>query len=272
MSHLLHPQPGEFFEMAIKRRDFIAGSVATAAVAVGAEAEETPTEREYYEVRKISLASKEKRDPFLDFMGSAYIPAANREGAQKVGVFVSYEDIDYDVYTVTPFPSAAAMVNLKGKLLKDKTFQEKGDAFLNAPFADPAYTRMESLLMLAFTHMPKLEAPEKKASRVYEMRIYESHSVLFGQKKIHMFNEGGEIELFRKVGLAPVFFGEALVGPRLPNLTYMVSFEDMEAHAKNWKSFIEHPEWIQLKEDPYYKDTVSNITKVFLKAADCSQI
>ncbi|MCA9419313.1 MAG: NIPSNAP family protein, partial [Candidatus Omnitrophica bacterium] len=95
---------------------------------------------------------------------------------------------------------------------------------------------------------------------------------LFGQKKIHMFNEGGEIDLFRRVGLAPVFFGEALVGSLLPHLTYMVTFEDMEAHDKNWKAFIDSPEWKELKENPYYKDTVSNITKIFLRAADCSDI
>ena len=131
---------------------------------------------------------------------------------------------------------------------------------------------MESWLLVAFSHMPKLETPEKKDTRLYELRTYESHSVLFGQKKIHMFNEGGEIDLFRRVGLAPVFFGEALVGSLLPHLTYMVTFEDMEAHDKNWKAFIDSPEWKELKENPYYKDTVSNITKIFLRAADCSDI
>ncbi len=258
--------------MALKRRDFIAGSAATAAIAGTQVAYAEDTGREYYEIRKVLVDSEEKQKRLLEFMGSAYIPAANRAGVDKVGVFTSYEKEDTHVHVITPFATVQALVDLKGKLLADKKLQEEGAEFLNAPFADPAFQRMESSLFLAFTHMPKLEAPEKKDTRVYELRIYESHSVLFGQKKIHMFNEGGEIALFRKVGLAPVFFGEALVGSKLPNLTYMVTFEDMEAHDKNWKTFIEHPEWIKMKEDPFYKDTVSNVTKIFLRAADCSQI
>ena len=58
-------------------------------------------------------------------------------------------------------------------------------------------------------------------SRILELRIYESHSTKAGQKKIEMFNEGGEIAIFRKTGLRPVFFGETLIGPLMPNLTYM---------------------------------------------------
>jgi hypothetical protein len=49
-----------------------------------------------------------------------------------------------------------------------------------------------------------------------------------------MFNEGGEIAIFRRTGLAPVFFGEALVGSKIPNLTYMLGFDDMEALEKGW--------------------------------------
>ena len=259
--------------MSLKRRDFIAGSVATVAVAgVEMASAQESGQREFYEVRKIALDSEEKRTNLLSFMGEAYIPAAKRAGVEKVGVFTSYENENSDVYTITPFPTAQALVDLKGKLLADKEFQKSGANFLNAPFADPAYTRMESWLLVAFSHMPKLETPEKKDTRLYELRTYESHSVLFGQKKIHMFNEGGEIDLFQRVGLAPVFFGEALVGSLLPHLTYMVTFEDMEAHDKNWKAFIDSPEWKELKENPYYKDTVSNITKIFLRAADCSDI
>ncbi len=259
--------------MGIERRKFIAGSVAAAALAGGTRVQaEDPGDREYYEIRKILLDSEEKQKRFLDFLDGAYLPAAGRAGVEKIGVFTSYENEDSDVYAVTPFQTAAGVAELKAALLADKTFQEDGGDFFNAPFSDPAYTRMESSLFLAFKDMPSLEVPEKSQSRLYELRIYESHSVLYGQRKIHMFNEGKEIELFRETGLDPVFFGEALVGSRLPNLTYMITFEDMESHDKNWKTFIDHPDWKKLKGNPFYDDTVSNITKVILRAADCSQV
>ncbi len=87
-----------------------------------------------------------------------------------------------------------------------------------------------------------------------------------------MFNGGGEIAIFRKTGLMPVIFGEALIGPKLPNLTYMVGFDDEEAQEKAWQAFRSHPDWAKLKSDPQYKDTVPNITNILLRPAACSQI
>src|SRR5205823_3238066 len=98
--------------------------------------------------------------------------------------------------------------------------------------SDPSYVRVESSLMAAFEGIPKLEVPEKK-SRIFELRTYESHSKKANKKKIEMFNKG-EIAIFRRAGLQPVFFGETLTGTKLPNLTYMLTFENIAAHDKNW--------------------------------------
>ena len=52
--------------------------------------------------------------------------------------------------------------------------------------------------------MPKLEVPadvKGKGSRVFELRIYESHSKKANKKKIEMFNQG-EIAIFRSTGSA----------------------------------------------------------------------
>ena len=62
-----------------------------------------------------------------------------------------------------------------------------------------------------------MEIPEKK-SLLFELRRYESSGESAGKKKIEMF-EKSEIEIFKKVGLTPVFFGEALIGPARPNFT-----------------------------------------------------
>ena len=37
----------------------------------------------------------------------------------------------------------------------------------------------------------------------------------------------GELELFRRTGLTPVFFGETHIGPTLPNLIYLLVFPEM---------------------------------------------
>ena len=100
---------------------------------------------------------------------------------------------------------------------------------------------------------------------------YESHSELKALKKVEMFNSG-EIDVMREVGLGPIFYGQALIGPGLPHLTYMLSAEDSDAHKKHWEAFGKHPVWNKLKNDPQYADTVSKITNHFLVPTSYSQI
>lgn len=141
-----------------------------------------------------------------------------------------------------------------------------------APKDSPAYERFESSLLLAFDGCPQVEVPTLAESRVLQLRIYESHNDERALMKIAMFNTGGEIEIFRRVGMDPVFFGQALVGSKLPNLTYMLSFKDEQAMQEGWGKFGKDPGWLTLRNDETYKDTVSNITNLVLRPARGSQI
>jgi hypothetical protein len=111
----------------------------------------------------------------------------------------------------------------------------------------------------------------ERKSRIFELRTYESHSEAKALKKIEMFNSG-EIDVMREVGLAPVFYGQALIGRDLPHLTYMLSAEDRSAHKKHWGGFGAHATWKKMKDDPQYADTVSKITSRFLVPTGYSQI
>ncbi|RYZ82586.1 MAG: NIPSNAP family containing protein, partial [Proteobacteria bacterium] len=176
------------------------------------------------------------------------------------------------LFIVIPYASGEAFLSSETKLMADANYVKAADAYLNAPATDPAYTRIESSLMKSFTGMAKLEAPEKK-SRIFELRRYESASESAGKKKIQMFNES-EISVFRRVGLTPVFFGETLIGELRPNLTYMITFDDMDEHDANWKTFGSDAEWKKISSVPEYADAkiVSNITRTFLEPTDFSQI
>ncbi len=91
--------------------------------------------------------------------------------------------------------------------------------------------------------------------------------------KIKMFEEG-EIAIFRKTGLLPVFFGQTVVGTGLPSLTYMLAYDSVEAREENWRKFISHPDWIKLRAMPGYSDAeiVSNIHSCFLRPTNYSPI
>jgi hypothetical protein len=84
----------------------------------------------------------------------------------------------------------------------------------------------------------------------------------------------GEIDIFKRVGLTPVFFSRTLIGPHVPSIVYMLVHEHMAARDKSWATFSADPEWQKLRATPGYSDAdiVSNITTVFLRPAAYSQI
>ncbi len=259
------------------RRRFVAVSSLAAAASLQSIAGAGENRaQEFYELRQYHLPTGAQKNATADFYKNAAIPALNRLGIQPVGVFETvYGPSQPTLYVLIPHPSLESLLTTPEKLAADAEYQKAGEAFLNAPFADPAYVRVESSLMRAFSHMPKIELPDfaaAKKSRIFELRTYESHSAKSGRKKIEMFNEGGEIAIFHKTGLNPVFFGETLVGPRMPNLTYMLCFENMEHRAKQWSGFGSDPDWKALSGKEEYKDTVSNITDYILRPTAFSQI
>ena len=216
-----------------------------------------------------------RRGRVSDFYRDVALPAYQRLGIGPVGVFtVMYGPNSPSLYVLIPHHSLESAVAAGSQLLQDSTYAQDGAAFLAARLSDPAYVRQERQLMLAFKDMPKLEAPTDAMGdgRIFEWRIYESHSVKAGQKKIDMFNEGGEITIFKKTGLTPVFFGETLFGHAMPNLTYMLAFGSMATRDAAWQRFIEDPEWHALRDDPQYADTVSNISDIILRPTPFSQI
>ncbi len=108
-------------------------------------------------------------------------------------------------------------------------------------------------------------------SGVFELRIYESYSEDALRRKVKMFNDS-EFEIFEDVGLPMVFFGANISGDQMPCLTYLLAFKDMEAHKEAWSKFGPHPEWQRIIKLEEYANTVSSITRIFLKPVDYSQL
>ena len=237
------------------------------------QAAESEGEREYYELQQYELETEAQKQTFDTYMKEAAIPALNRLGIRPVGVFYPREGLG-PAYVVLPSKSLDVLTTKTQKLLADEEYLRKGAALLNAPADAPAFKRLESTLLLAFRGMPKLQTPISSPDRVVQLRIYESPSVKTGQKKIEMFNDAGEIAIFRRVGLNPVFFGEAIIGGKMPNLTYMLMFESPEAQQAAWQSFRTDPDWLRLREMSEYSDKaiLCGITNLLLKPAEYSQI
>lgn len=256
----------------MNRREFLATGVVSVATAGVSGGPQGSAQRQLFEWRQYHLRTGSARNRVGDFLQNVGIPALNRIGVKPVGVFTPvYGPSRPTLHVLLVHDSLDSVLQASARLLADPEVREKGASFLDATLTDPSYVRYESALLAAFTHMPKIEPPALQ-ERIFELRIYESHSAKAGKKKVEMFNEGGEIAIFKKTGLNPVLFGETIIGPNLPNLHYMLAFKDMAERDQKWQVFRDDPDWKKLSADPAYRDTVSNITDIILRPMEYSQV
>ena len=232
---------------------------------------------EYYELRKYHLESGPQQKLTDTYVAESLIPALNRQGISPVGAFTL--DIGPEtptLYLLLPSSSLETLVTAEQTLSRDEAFVKTAAPFWSAPAKEPAFVRVESSLMAAFPGHPKLTvtpATANKGSRVFQLRTYESPSNADHVRKVEMFHSG-EFEIFQRAGFWQVFYGDTLIGPRLPNLTYMLSFPELSELNAKWNAFSSDPDWKKLVASPKfnYESIVSNITNLILKPTSYSQI
>jgi hypothetical protein len=179
-------------------------------------------------------------------------------------------------YLIVPGPSVESLATLDLKLAEDENFLQAAAPFWNATATSPSFQRVEISLLAAFAGWPKLTPPAASASkgkRMFQLRTYESPSNGDHVRKVEMFHSG-EFEIFLNAGFHPVFFGDTLIGSRMPNLTYMLSFTDTAELEAKWDVFRNDPAWKKLSTSPRFAfdQIVSNISNLMLSPLDCSQV
>jgi hypothetical protein len=273
------------YTVAVQRRDFLTSTLgATLGAAAGnldgaaAQTQAAKTAPEFYVWRQYILKTGTQPRRLAEFLQGAAIPALNRLGHTPIGVFeVTFGLPTPTVFVLTPSSSLESLLAIEAGLERDDVFMKAASSYLDAPATDPVYVRQELSLLTAFPNVPRIEIPAAtaaKSPRLFELRTYESHNERAHRAKVRMFAELGEVDVFRKVGLTPVFFGRTVVGPRMPSLMYMLVHENMAGREKSWDAFRTSPDWKALASTPGYADAeiVTNITTVFLRPAAYSQI
>jgi len=231
--------------------------------------------QEFYELRVYHMADAAKKEVVSSYLETALLPALERLGVDRTGVFTNTDDADdHSIWVLIPYQTLRLRAHLNDRLNADTVYQTAAKSMFDLPPDNPAYTRVESRLMKAFAGMPVMELGEltnESKPRIFELRIYESHNSDSARRKVAMFNKG-EIDIMRDVKMAPVMYGETLVSNDVPNLVYMLSASDRESHEKHWADFRDHPEWDRMKKMKIYKGTVSKITNWFLAPTSYSQM
>jgi hypothetical protein len=210
---------------------------------------EAQTKRQYYELRRYQLRNG---------MPSS-MPTARPAGIEGTfGAFTAF------VGEGGPFLTLLLTYN---SFAEAERIDEKLGAY-------KGFVRYERTILRAFEGIPELRMPPKReGGHIFEIRTYESNDASTLAKKIEMFNKG-EMQIFERLGMNPVFFGEALVGSSLPHLTYMLAFDDLASRDRLWKAFGADPEWQKLRATPGLSDAeiVSNISNTLVRPTAFSDI
>jgi hypothetical protein len=257
------------------RRSFVALS-AGGSLAMLTLAEAADIKPQYIELVKIRM--RNTPDSMLqrttEFFGKAWLPAAMRAGVAKAGAFNAFIAPESPFLLLAlQFSSLAAWEGMRDKMATDKDYVKARDTYGAGPLG---YVRYETSLLRGFASFPGIEVPAalpNGKSRIFEVRTYESNNSVTLAKKIGMFDTG-EIAIFRKSGMTPVFFGETIMGQNMPNLTYMIGYQDLAERDRVWSTFGSSPEWAKLRGTPGLSDgeIVSNISNMMVRPTAFSGI
>ena len=223
-------------------------------------------ENQVMELRTYTLVDAQAESKLDAYLSEALIPALERQGIGPIGAFdqaSEAEDGAVEVMLLLPGANVDVVTGAAAKLAKDEDYLAAAKEYLATPAKNPIVQRIRSELLLAFDCWPKTTVPTQMKEgkpRLFELRIYESPTENLGNLKVEMFNSG-EVPIFLDSGVMPVFMGQALIGDKTPNLTYMTVYDDDAARNQGWDNFRKHPDWQVLKAVKKYEGTVSKIHK-----------
>lgn len=231
--------------------------------------------RDFYELKIYHIENQEQEKQVDQFLQQAYLPALNRAGISKVGVFKPVEEDSTHgkmIYVFIPYTSAEQFMKVPQMLENDKKYKADGRGYLNAPHDKAPYKRIETVLLQAFEGMPNFKTTNLTGSasdKVYELRSYEGATENLYKNKVDMFNKG-EIDIFHRLEFNPVFFGEVIAGSKMPNLMYMTAFSDMASRDAHWEAFGGDPAWEKMKNMKEYQNNVSHADIILLNPTSYS--
>ncbi len=245
----------------------LAGLAAAPFLSLESHAETAPGVYLELKTWRLHNTNENQASRVANYLRNGLGPALSRTQAKLAGAFSNVIGPDGPYYlTLTQYPSLAAMEDTLAKLGTDSAHKGELEKLASGPGLP--FVRVESSLLRSFGMAPEsgsADGQPGRRSRIFELRTYESQTFTTLTRKMGMFT-GGEMQIFQRLGMRPVFFGETIVGPKQPNLTYMLSYNDLAARERLWREFGSDPEWQKLKAQPQLADAeiVENISNVIL--------
>lgn len=213
-----------------------------------------------------------------NYVGNTLKPFLKKQGIPVVGVWLPLANdtaVDKKLMVWVPLRELGMLEKIEHAFSSIDPFGADPLIHLDSFQNNAPYMRIESTLAVAFKLHPKYsdkKSFQRSDDNIYEYRSYESATEEKHLRKVEMFNEGGEIDIFKRLDFNAVFYSRAIVGPRMPNLIYMTSFKNMDERNKHWNAFRDDPKWKEISPMPKYAGTVSRNETILMKASKFSDL
>jgi hypothetical protein len=202
----------------------------------------------YYLLEQFFLKSGPQLGRIHEFIGKSLLPAIGRlHMGPKIYLEALIAPHTPQFAAIYGFESLAGIDILRSAVAQDAALQRAMEAIE----AEPWFEDMTSTLLEAAPYSPEIAAAPPGSTappRIFELRVY--HSPTWRQlQALHERMAGPEMKIFHRVGVRPILYSSTIIGTRIPNLTYVIPFENLAAREKAWAAFGADPEWIKLREE-----------------------
>jgi hypothetical protein len=237
-----------FREDIMNRRSFL-GAMAASSLTNAYAAQGTAAKKPgCYVLQHYRLQLGSQATRLADYLSKSYLPALDRAQAAP-GLVLDAQLSEHlpQVTVIQAFESSEQLWSVRVKLNADKALEAATDAWQAGSV--PPYESLTQELLEATNFAPEFVPlnPQPKAPRVFEMRIYQTHTQKELRGLVERFAEA-EAKILARAGSQLVMFGTTVFGNDKPNLTWMLAFEDMAAREKFSAAFNADPEWIKVRQ------------------------
>jgi hypothetical protein len=197
-----------------------------------------------------------------EYLSKAALPALSRvHSGPKIVLESLVVPHSPQIVVILGFQSIQEFWGVRAKLNADQVL-EKAFADWQAG-AEPPFEEQDNVLLEAADYSPEIVPldPPPATPRIFELRVY--HSPTYRQlTALHERFGGPETRIFHRVGVNPVLYGSTVIGPNMPNLTYLTPFADLAAREKAWAAFNADPEWVKVRQASIDRDGQLNVVSL----------
>ena len=173
----------------------------------------------------------------------------------------------HQIAVLLGFESLDELWSVQSKIHGDAELTKAFETWENHP--EQPYEHFSTALLEATDYCPEVKADPtpRQTPRIFELRTY--HSPTYRQlKALHERFAGPEIKIFHRTGVHPILYTSTLIGPNMPNLTYVIPFENLAEREKAWAAFSADPEWVKVRAESIEKHgQISSVSQISLYRA-----